>query len=90
MEGKEVVSRKWHWNEREAERGGYLVERRERGWIERKRGRGWCTVSLVTCGYYGEEGTNEGENFVKLDCVHDMWCEKCGPKREGLDNHQQH
>jgi len=85
VEGKEVVSRKWHWNERKAERGGYLVERRERGWIERRRGGGWCTVSLVTCGYYGEEGTNEGENFVKQDCVHDMWCEKCGLKREWLD-----
>jgi len=42
-------------------------------------------VSLVTCGYCGEEGTNEGENFVKLDSVHDMWCEKCGPKREWLN-----
>ena len=85
MEEKEVVSRKWHWNERKAERGGYMVERRERGWIERRRGGGWCTVSLVTCGYCGEEGTNKGENFMKLDCVHDMWCEKCGPKREWLD-----
>jgi len=39
----------------------------------------------VTCGYCREEETDEGENFVKLDCVHDMWCEKCGPKREWLD-----
>jgi len=31
VEEKEVVSRKWHWNERKVERGGYLVERRERG-----------------------------------------------------------
>jgi len=31
VEGKEVVSRKWHWNERKAEKGGYLVERREQG-----------------------------------------------------------
>jgi len=29
VEGKEVVSRKWHWNKRKTERGGYLVERRE-------------------------------------------------------------
>jgi len=29
VEEKEVVSRKWHWNERKTERGGYLVERRE-------------------------------------------------------------
>jgi len=39
----------------------------------------------VTCGYCGEDGTNEGENFVKLDCVHDIWCEKCGSKKEWLD-----
>jgi len=26
---KEIVNRKWHWNERKAERGGYLVKRRE-------------------------------------------------------------
>ena len=39
----------------------------------------------MTCGYCGEDGTNEGENFVKLDCVHDMWCEKCGSKKEWLD-----
>jgi len=39
----------------------------------------------VTCGYCGEDGMNEGENFVKQDCVHDMWCERCGSKKEWLD-----
>jgi len=39
----------------------------------------------MTCGYYGEDGTNEGENVVKQDCMHDMWCERCGPKKEWLD-----
>jgi len=28
---KEEVKREWHWKEEKAARGGYLVERRERG-----------------------------------------------------------
>ena len=40
---------------------------------------------MVTCGYSGEEGTVVGTNYVRLDLIHDMWYEGCGPKREWLD-----
>jgi len=78
------VRREWHWKEKRAARGGYLVERRGRGWIERRRGE-WCAVSLVTCGYCGESGEDEGENFVRLDYVHDIWCPECEPYKDRLD-----
>jgi len=84
VEIKEKVKRKWHWREEKAARGGYLVERKERGWIER-RGERWCAVSLVTCGYCGENGEDEGDNFVKLDSVHDMWCQGCERYKDRLD-----
>ena len=42
-------------------------------------------MSIVTCGYCGESGTREGENFVQLDCIHDMWCTECKPYKERLD-----
>jgi len=42
-------------------------------------------VSIVTCGHCGEEGAAEGENFVRMKCVHDMWCNRCRPKKEWLD-----
>ena len=80
---KEEVKREWHWKEEKAARGGYLVERRERGWIE-GRGEEWCAVSLVTCEYCGESGEDEGGNFVRLDSVHDM-CPECEPYKDRLD-----
>ena len=40
---------------------------------------------MVTCGYCGEEETSVGTNYVRLDSIHDMWCERCGPKKEWLD-----
>jgi len=84
VEAKEEVRRKWHWREEKAAKGGYLVERKERGWIER-RGERWCAVSLVTCGYCGESGEDEGENFVRMDSVHDMWCRECERYKDRLD-----
>jgi len=84
MEAEEEVKREWHWKEEKAARGGYLVERRERGWIER-RGEEWRAVSLVTCGYCGESGENEGGNFVRLDSIHDMWCQECERYKDRLD-----
>jgi len=83
-EEKKVVSRKWHWQERKAEREGYLVESREQGWIKRKRGE-WHAMSVVICGYCREDGTKEGENFVRIDCVHNMWYAGCEPYKERLD-----
>ena len=84
VEAKKEVRREWHWKEEKAARGGYLVERRERGWIERRREE-CCAVSLVTCGYCGESGENERGNFVRLDSVHDMWCPECEPYKDRLD-----
>jgi len=78
------VEREWKTKEKEAASKGQLVERNERGWIERRREE-YCAVSIMTCGYCGEEGTAEGENFVRMECVHDMWCERCRPKKEWLD-----
>jgi len=63
---------------------GQLWKRGERGWIEHRRGE-WHTVSVVSCGYCGESGTREGDNFVQLDCIHDMWCAECKPYKERLD-----
>jgi len=80
MERRQEVKRKWAKEEREAERRGWLVERSERGWVTRKG-----VVSVVTCGYCGEKGTSVGTNYVRLNSVHDMWCEKCGPRKEWLD-----
>jgi len=62
---------------------GQLVERNKRRWIERRRGE-YCTVLIVTCEYCGEE-IGEGRNFVRIDCVYNMWCEKYKPKKEWLD-----
>ena len=42
-------------------------------------------MSLVTCGYCGESGEDEGENFVRLDSVHDMWCRGCERYKDRLD-----
>jgi len=42
-------------------------------------------VPVVTRGYCREEGIVVGTNYVRLDLIHDMWCEKCGPKKEWLD-----
>jgi len=42
-------------------------------------------VSVVSCGYCGEEGISKGSNYVRMNCVYDMWCERCGPKKEWLD-----
>jgi len=39
----------------------------------------------VTCGYCSEEGTAEGGNFVRMDCIHDIWYKKYKPKKEWLD-----
>jgi len=39
----------------------------------------------VTCGYCGESGENKGGNFVRLDCVHDIWCPECEPYKDRLD-----
>ena len=61
-----------------------MVERNERGWIKRRREE-YCAVSIVTCGHCGEEGAAEGENFVRMECVHDIWCNRCRPKKEWLD-----
>jgi len=83
-ERRDKVKRKWQTKEKEVANRGQLVERNERGWIETRRGE-YCAVSGVTCGYCGEEGTAEGGNFVRLECVHDMWCERCKPKKEWLD-----
>ena len=43
-------------------------------------------MPVVTCGYCREEGTAVGTNYMRLDLIHDMWCEKCGPKKEWLDS----
>jgi len=40
---------------------------------------------VVIYGYCGEEGTLRGTNYVRLDSIHNMWCERCGPKKEWLD-----
>ena len=82
--GRSKVEREWKTKEKEVASRGQLVERNERGWIERRREE-YCAVSVVTCGYCGEEGTAEGENFVRMECVHDMWCKRCRPKKEWLD-----
>ena len=79
-EKKQEVKRKWAEGEREAEKRGWLVERSERGWITRKE-----VVSVVMCGYCGEERTSRGTNYVRLDSIHNMWCERCRPKKEWLD-----
>jgi len=68
---KELLKREWQTKEREAAVRKCLVKEEERGWIER-RGVGCCVVSIVTCGYCGDEGTAEGENFVRMDSMHDM------------------
>ena len=39
---------------------------------------------LVTCGYSGESGEDEGGSFVRLDCVHDMWCPEYGVQNVSL------
>jgi len=82
--GRNKVERKWQTKEKEVANRGQLVERNERGWIKRRREE-YCVVSIVTCGYCGEEGTAEGGNSVKLDYIHDIWCERYGPKKEWLD-----
>ena len=66
--GKEEVAA----GEKEAEKQGWLVERNERGWITKRE-----VVSVVTCGYCGEKSTAVGTNYVRLDSIHDMWCERC-------------
>ena len=40
---------------------------------------------MVACGYCGEEGTSVETSYVRLDSIHDMWCKRCGPKKELLD-----
>ena len=82
--GRNKVEREWQTKEKEAASRGQLVERNERGWIEKRREE-YCAVSIVTCGYCGEEGTAEEGNFVRIEYVHDMWCERCRPKKEWLD-----
>ena len=78
------MEREWQAKEKEAANRGQLVERNERGWIERRREE-YCALSIVTCGYCGEEGTTEAGDFVRIECVHDMWCKRCRPKKEWLD-----
>jgi len=80
LERKQEVKRKWAEGENKAEKQEWLVERSERGWITRRE-----VVSVVTCGYCGEEGTLVGTNYVRLDSIHNMWCRRYGPKKEWLD-----
>ena len=40
---------------------------------------------MVTCGYYRESREKKGENFVRMDCIHDMWCPDCKPYKDRLD-----
>ena len=77
--GKEKVGRR-RKRGREAEKREWLVERSEKGWITRKE-----VVSVVICGYCGEEGTSAETSYVRLDLIHDMWCKRYGPKKEWLD-----
>jgi len=42
-------------------------------------------ASVVNCGYCREERISKGTNYVRMNYAHDMWCEKCGPKREWLN-----
>ena len=63
--GRDKVKREWQTKEKETASRRQLVERNERGWIKRRREE-YCAVSIVTCGYYGEEGTAEGGNFVRI------------------------
>ena len=37
---------------------------------------------MVTCGYCGEKKRG---NFVRIDCIHDMWCPDCKPYKDRLD-----
>jgi len=37
------------------------------------------------CGYCGESGKKKGGNFVRLDCIYDMWCPECEPYKDRLD-----
>ena len=83
QEEKEGVKRKWHREEIEAANRGWLVSRNEKGWITNSR-TDWV-ASVVSCGYCGEERISKGTNYVRMDYAHDMWCEKCGPKREWLN-----
>jgi len=39
----------------------------------------------VICGYCRESGIKEEENFVQLDCVHEMSCTEYEPYKERLD-----
>ena len=55
------MKRKWVVGEKEVEKQGWLVERNKRGWITRRE-----VMSVVTCGYCGEEGTVVGTNYVRL------------------------
>jgi len=82
-EKKEEVKRKWQKEEREAANRGWLVNRNERGWITTSS-TDWVAL-VVSCGYCGEEGIPKGSNYVRMDCIHDMWYERCGPKKEWLD-----
>ena len=59
------------------------MSRNERGWITNSR-TDWV-ASVVSCGYCGEEGISKSTNYVRMDYAHDMWCEKCRPKREWLN-----
>ena len=59
------------------------MSRNERGWITTSN-TDWV-ASVVSCGYCGKEGISKGSNYVRMNCIHDMWCERCGPKKEWLD-----
>ena len=77
------MKRKWQKEETEVANRRWLVSRNERGWITNSR-TDWVAL-VASCGYCGEEGISKGTNYVRMDCTHDMWCERCGPKREWLD-----
>jgi len=81
---EEKVQRKWHKRERKAKRMGQLWKRGEQEWIKQRRGK-WYAVSVVTCGYCSESRIKERDNFVQLNCIHDMWCTEYELYKERLD-----
>ena len=42
-------------------------------------------MSVVTCGYCGENRVKERNKFVWIECVHDIWCGECKQYKERLD-----
>jgi len=72
--------------EREEGRKGRVSGRKKRTRVDREK-KGRRMVRSVTGDLWILWGrrNQRGGKLVKLDSMHDMWCERCGPKREWLN-----